>query len=86
VTPGEDWVLEPGDMLYVPPRLAHHGVSQSDDCMTISVGFRAPSADEVVTSYADYLGASLPESLRYRDQGMAPVANAGELDDASLER
>ncbi len=86
VTPGEDWLLEPGDMLYVPPGWAHHGVSQSADCMTLSVGFRALSADEAVTSFADYLGEQLPASLRYGDAGMAPPADPGELDDAALER
>ncbi|WP_346797409.1 cupin domain-containing protein [Halomonas sp. Bachu 37] len=83
---GSDWVLEPGDMLYLPPAWAHHGVSQSDDCMTISVGFRAPSADEAVTSYADYIGEQLPPSLRYSDAGMQVPNEPGEIDDAAMER
>ncbi|WNK19399.1 cupin domain-containing protein [Halomonas piscis] len=81
-----DWVLETGDMLYLPPGWAHHGVSETDECMTVSVGFRAPSADEAVTSYADYLGEQLPASLRYSDAGMAPARTPGEIDDAALER
>ena len=40
--PEEDWVLEPGDLLYLPPRWAHDGVAV-DACMTYSVGFRAPA-------------------------------------------
>ncbi|WP_458527118.1 JmjC domain-containing protein [Onishia taeanensis] len=86
VTPGEDWVLEPGDMLYLPPGHAHHGVSQSEDCMTVSVGFRALSADEAVTSFADYVGETLPASRRYSDAGMTPPVDAGELNDEALER
>jgi 50S ribosomal protein L16 3-hydroxylase len=86
VEPDSDWVLEPGDMLYLPPGWSHHGVSQSDDCMTISIGFRAPSADEAITSYADYLGEQLPASQRYSDAGMAPAQQVGELDDAAVER
>ena len=82
----QDWVLEPGDMLYLPPGWAHHGVSQSDDCMTYSVGFRAPSADEAITSFADYLGEQQPPSRRYADAGMAPVEDPGELDQAALSR
>ncbi|MCG6657379.1 cupin domain-containing protein [Halomonas campisalis] len=82
----DDWVLEPGDMLYLPPGWAHHGVSQSDDCLTLSVGFRAPSADEAITSFADYLGEQLPASKRYADAGMAPPADPGELDDAAVAR
>src|SRR5690606_630743 len=38
----EEYVLEPGDMLYLPPHAAHDGVAL-DDCMTISIGFRAPT-------------------------------------------
>ncbi|WP_299236500.1 cupin domain-containing protein [uncultured Halomonas sp.] len=86
VEPGDDWVLEPGDMLYLPPGWAHHGVSQSDDCLTLSVGFRAPSADESLASFADFLGDKLPDSLRYSDSGMTPPADPGELDDAAIER
>ena len=86
VTADEDWVLEPGDMLYLPPRIAHHGVSQSADCMTYSIGFRAPSADEVITSFADYLGEMQPDSRRYTDPDLAPCAHAGQLDDQAIAR
>jgi len=86
VMPDQDWVLEPGDMLYLPPGHAHHGVSQSEDCMTLSVGFRALSADESVTSFADYMGETLPASLRYSDAGMTPPTDPGELNDEALER
>lgn len=86
IDPDHDWVLEPGDMLYLPPGWAHHGVSQSDDCMTYSVGFRAPSADEAITSFADYLGEQQPASKRYSDAGMPPSTDPGELDSAALER
>lgn len=44
--PEEEWVLEPGDMLYLPPRWAHDGVADGE-CMTCSIGFRAPARDEV---------------------------------------
>ncbi|TDO06871.1 MULTISPECIES: cupin domain-containing protein [Halomonas] len=86
LVPGDDWVLEPGDMLYLPPAWAHHGVSQSNDCLTLSIGFRAPSADEAITSYADYLGEQLPASRRYADAGMAPPEDPAELDDAAVAR
>ncbi|MDQ8035245.1 MAG: cupin domain-containing protein, partial [Bordetella sp.] len=41
--PEEEAILEPGDMLYLPPQAAHDGVALDDDCMTISIGFRAPT-------------------------------------------
>ena len=41
--PEDEFVLEPGDMLYLPPHIAHEGISLSDECVTLSIGFRAPS-------------------------------------------
>ncbi len=46
----QDWILEPGDMLYLPPGVAHHGIAL-DDCMTFSIGFRAPSQKELLSAY-----------------------------------
>ena len=46
-----EWTLEPGDMLYLPPKIAHHGVAVGDDCMTYSVGFRAPAASDIMDSF-----------------------------------
>nr|WP_299244649.1 cupin domain-containing protein [uncultured Halomonas sp.] len=86
VHPDQDWLLEPGDMLYLPPGVAHHGVSKSMDCMTFSVGFRALSADEAITSFADYLGEQLPDSRRYTDPDLEPSTHAGEIDDAAIAR
>ncbi|WP_353979260.1 cupin domain-containing protein [Salinicola endophyticus] len=86
VQPDQDWVLEPGDMLYLPPGVAHHGVSASDDCMTFSIGFRAPSVDETVTAFADYIGEQLGDSQRYTDADLQPPQHPGELDDAAVER
>ncbi|WP_110666080.1 cupin domain-containing protein [Salinicola halophilus] len=82
----QDWVLEPGDMLYLPPGVAHHGVSASDDCLTYSVGFRAPSADEIVTAFADYVGEQIGETKRYGDADLAPPAHSSEMDDVAVER
>ncbi len=46
-----DWILEPGDILYVPPRYAHDGVAIGDDCMTYSIGFRAPARADLVENW-----------------------------------
>ncbi|MGC3873994.1 JmjC domain-containing protein [Halomonas sp. GXIMD04776] len=86
VQPDQEWLLEPGDMLYLPPGMAHHGVSKSSDCMTFSVGFRALSADESITSFADYLGEQLPNSRRYGDPDLSPPTHPGEIDDAAIAR
>jgi 50S ribosomal protein L16 3-hydroxylase len=47
--------LQAGDMLYLPPRFAHHGIAVADPCMTWSIGYRAPSSDEVLTPLVSYL-------------------------------
>lgn len=82
----QDWVLEPGDMLYLPPGVAHHGISDADDCLTFSIGFRAPSTDEIVTSFADYIGEQLGDNQRYGDADLQPPAAIGELDDQAIAR
>ncbi|MGV6808185.1 MAG: cupin domain-containing protein, partial [bacterium] len=48
----DGWVLQPGDMLYLPPCIAHHGVAEDDECMTYSVGFRSPTAVEMLNDLA----------------------------------
>jgi len=58
--PVHDWVLEPGDMLYLPPLWGHDGIAEGGDCMTCSVGFRAASAaglaQELLQRLADEAG------------------------------
>lgn len=81
----EEWVLEPGDMLYLPPRLAHYGTAE-DDCMTYSVGFRAPSAAEVLTHFTDFLAQFLPDEERYSDAGMQPCDDPHQIQRDALDR
>ncbi|WP_077524426.1 cupin domain-containing protein [Metapseudomonas resinovorans] len=81
----EEWVLEPGDMLYLPPRLAHFGIAE-DDCMTYSVGFRAPSAAEVLTHFTDFLAQFMPDEERYSDAGTAPTSDPHEIQRDALDR
>lgn len=81
----DEWVLEPGDMLYLPPRLAHYGIAEND-CMTYSVGFRAPSAAEVLTHFTDFLAQFLPDEERYSDAGMAPASDPHQIQQDALDR
>lgn len=80
----EEWVLEPGDILYVPPGIAHDGVAVGDDCMTYSVGFRAPSRSELVAHWCDHVLGELVEDDRYGDAGLAMQGNPGEITPAAL--
>ncbi len=75
----EEWVLEAGDMLYVPPRFAHEGIAVGDDCMTYSIGFRAPSRSELIAHWCDHLLAESVDDDRYGDPHLMAQANPGEI-------
>lgn len=86
----EEWLLEPGDILYVPPRVAHNGVAVGEGCMTYSIGFRAPARSDLITHWCDHLLDSLHDDDRYEDRfdqpGEQPPANPGEITPAALAR
>jgi 50S ribosomal protein L16 3-hydroxylase len=84
--PTDEWILEPGDILYVPPRFAHNGVAVSDDCMTYSIGFRAPSRGELIAAWSEYLVAKLHDDDRYADPDLAAQKNSGELSSEAIGR
>lgn len=75
----QEWVLEPGDMLYLPPGVAHDGTAVGDGCLTYSIGFRTPTWAELLdpwfARFAEH--ASLPG--RYADPGLAPAPHPGRL-------
>jgi 50S ribosomal protein L16 3-hydroxylase len=71
-TPTHDDVLAPGDMLYLPPHIAHDGVAV-DACTTYSIGFRAPGATELAASFLDFLRDELDLPGRYADPDLVPV-------------
>lgn len=83
--PTQSWVLEPGDMLYLPPRLAHNGVALSE-CMTWSVGFRAPTHQEIATAFLTYLQDKLALEGRYADPDLTVPEHPAELPQAMVER
>ncbi len=81
----QSWILEPGDMLYVPPRVGHSGVAVGDDCMTCSVGFRAPSHRDILLDYPEYIGEQLSEDIRYADPNLVPQANPGQITSEAVQ-
>ncbi len=76
--PEQDWVLEPGDMLYLPPRVAHYGVAQDNDCMTFSVGFRAPTRNQLWEHFIDY-ALEKQADVRYTDPDLSWQQHPGEI-------
>ncbi|MDB5702130.1 MAG: cupin protein [Sphingomonadales bacterium] len=77
--PVEEWILEPGDILYVPPRIAHNGIAVGDDCMTYSIGFRAPARNELIAHWCDDLLGGMDDDDRYADPGLQVQDNPGEI-------
>ncbi|UNK43788.1 cupin domain-containing protein [Luteimonas sp. S4-F44] len=84
-TPTHDWVLGPGDMLYLPPMVPHHGVAE-DACLTLSVGMRAPSAAELMGDYIDTLAAEADDAVRYHDETLTLPKDPNEIDAATMVR
>lgn len=84
----QDWVLEPGDMLYLPPGVAHHGIAL-DECMTISVGFRAPDYYSLLSSFIDDQYASIADAFsipRFQDPDLQAQHSCGEITHHSLQK
>lgn len=81
-----DWILEPGDILYVPPCFAHDGVAASDDCMTYSIGFRAPSCAELIEGWSEDRADGMLEDHRYADPDLIPQTNPGEITANAIDR
>lgn len=74
----QEWTLSAGDMLYLPPHVAHWGVAVGD-CMTYSIGFRAPSAQELAGEFLNYLQEHRTFSGRYADPDLALQEQPAEI-------
>ncbi|SDK60726.1 50S ribosomal protein L16 3-hydroxylase [Methylophilus rhizosphaerae] len=82
----QEWVLEPGDMLYLPPQVAHWGIAEDDDCMTYSIGFRAPAARELAIEFLETCRQDgMPDEL-YQDPDLHPVTDAAAIDGGMVSR
>jgi 50S ribosomal protein L16 3-hydroxylase len=79
--PDSAWTVGPGDMLYLPPSHAHDGVAL-DACTTYSVGFRAPPAQELATSFLDWLRDQIALDGRYSDPDLRPAREPARIGDA----
>jgi 50S ribosomal protein L16 3-hydroxylase len=76
--PDEEQVLEPGDMLYLPPGYAHDGIAL-DQCMTYSIGFRAPAWQELAVHFLAHLQDHVQLDGLYADPAPAPARAPGQL-------
>lgn len=81
----EEYLLETGDMLYLPPGVAHWGIAEGE-CTTFSIGFRAPRINDMVSRFADALLASMEPDQFYHDARIEPSTRAGEIRARDLQR
>jgi 50S ribosomal protein L16 3-hydroxylase len=79
------YVLEPGDMLYLPPHYAHDGIAEGE-CMTYSIGFRTPHYQELAESFLNFKSETVELPGRYADPELEPVTHPAELQDAMIDK
>lgn len=83
--PEQEWLLQPGDMLYLPPGIAHYGLAL-DLGMTWSIGLRAPSQADLFQAFGDWLAEQQDEGRRYSDPAMKVACRSGEIASAALNQ
>ena len=83
--PVHDWLLEPGDLLYLPPEWAHDGVAEGE-CMTYSVGFRAAPAQELAELFLGYLQEQVRLDGRYRDPDLRLQRQPAKIGSAMIDQ
>lgn len=74
----EEWVLAPGDMLYLPPHYAHNGIAEND-CMTYSIGFRTPTYQELAEQFLVYLQDKICLDGMYADPDLKIQRHPSEI-------
>jgi 50S ribosomal protein L16 3-hydroxylase len=84
-TPEHEWVLEAGDMLYLPPHWAHNGIAE-DDCMTYSIGFRTPSYQELGEQFLVHMQDNLCLDGMYADPDLKAQAHPSEISADMLQQ
>jgi 50S ribosomal protein L16 3-hydroxylase len=83
--PTQEWELRAGDLLYLPPRCAHEGVALTD-CITYSIGFRAPGAQELGSRFLEFLQDELHAEGIYEDPELRPTRRPARLSDDMVRR
>jgi 50S ribosomal protein L16 3-hydroxylase len=83
--PSREWLLHPGDLLYLPPRWAHDGEAVGP-CITYSVGFRAPRAQELGERFLEFMQDRIRLDGIYSDPGLKPQRRPARLPDDMLRK
>lgn len=83
--PEQEWILEAGDMLYLPPNIAHEGTAL-DECQTYSIGFRAPSAQEIGTQFLAFMQEHLALRGMYADPSLRAQSDPARIANAYIDQ
>ena len=81
----EEWIVEPGDMLYIPPDVSHHGISLGES-LSYSIGFRATSHADLVNEFIGHITQNLSPKLTYQDPDQRVQQHPNEIQQEALER
>jgi len=90
----QEWLVEAGDLLYLPPHLAHWGIAVSDgntDCMTYSIGFRAPKVQELATEFLGFMQDKLNKNVNalpgiYQDADLTLQEHPAEISSSMISK
>jgi len=78
-----EYLLGPGDMLYIPPGIAHWGIARGE-CTTFSIGCRAPRIADMLSRWTDQVLSQVDSQQFYTDTGREPATRPGELSDYDM--
>lgn len=81
----QEWKVHPGDLLYIPPQVSHWGIAQGE-CITYSIGFRAPSHSEILLDYTQESSSISTEDQRYSDESLTVRDNPGLILSEDIEQ
>ncbi|WP_439101473.1 JmjC domain-containing protein [Congregibacter sp.] len=84
-TPRHEYLMSAGDVLYVPPGVAHYGTSVGEST-SFSIGFRAPRHSDLLARWADNTLNSIEDEALFHDAGREPAQRSGEITNKDLER
>ncbi len=82
--PEQEFILNPGDMLYLPPQYAHEGVAVNE-CMTYSIGFRAPAWQELGEAFLAFMADAIELTGRYADPALRTTRHPGAISDHMMD-
>ena len=83
-TAEQEWLMEAGDMIYIPPGVSHYGVA-TDDCLSFSIGFKASSHADLVNDFIGFITRELSPKLTFQYNNLDLQQNSAEITDTALD-